>query len=195
MSKETLYILFLALNCALIATPVTGAETEKSSQEDWWSVDFRLEHSILFPPAVQWTVVDQDPVQGFIDRVSATRAQNAKDIDSAKTERKRRLLRSVQMMVDWDRGFKSVSGDKLYLMTDSPSTFTSDSHDGKKWIITKVVTIQEEPTCWCIPVETQKGTKLKVTLTDTNTFDISSAYETGMTRSPQDKDLRPAGKP
>jgi hypothetical protein len=141
-----------------------------------WMMQIALRHPNLVPPAVQFAIMDQDPVPGFTARIKRVRHLWKTQLRQTKDEHK--------MMAAWDSGFRQVTGDRLYLLTSgvlsSPCGVCSNGADGKKWLVTKVVSVDGEPVCWSIPVAVRPGGTTEVTLTDQNTFDLVGAYETAM---------------
>jgi hypothetical protein len=102
------------------------------------------------------------------------------ELARAEDEAKNEIARSSQMAVSWDLGFKDVTGDQVYLLTSAPGvshSLSSNSPDGKIWIVTKIVRIKKKPVCWCIPVEVRTGKEAHVTLNEENTFDLASSFD------------------
>ncbi|MGA2063010.1 MAG: hypothetical protein ABSG67_21260 [Thermoguttaceae bacterium] len=149
------------------------------SQRSTWRITLNLDAPNLAPPALQWAVLDKDPVPGFRARIKMSQGFYQTQLDQAKNEAQKELLRSVQMTVNWDLGFREVTGDQLYLLTGAPggNSLSSSGLAGKKWIVTKIVRIKEKPVCWCLPVEVKTGEPIKVTLTEDNVFDLGAAME------------------
>jgi hypothetical protein len=67
-----------------------------------------LETPNLVPPAVQWTVVDKDPIPGFEARVKSMQSHYGRQSERAKNGAEREIARLSQMTVSWDLGFKEV---------------------------------------------------------------------------------------
>ena len=142
----------------------------------------------LVPPAVQWTILDKDPVPGFRTRVKKMQPYYRKQLEGAKDEAEKKQKRSIQMTGAWNRGFKVVTGDKVYLLTSAPGvshSIASDPPDGKKWIVTKIVWIKRKPVCWCLPIEVKTGEKLQVSLTEDNIFGLEAAFDETIRESSQ----------
>jgi hypothetical protein len=120
--------------------------------------------------------MDQDPVPGFTARIKRVRHLWEPQLRQTKDEHK--------MIAAWDFGFRQVTGDRLYLLTSgvlsSPCGVCSNGADGKKWLVTKVASVDAEPVCWSIPVAVRLGGTSEVTLTDENTFDLSGAHQTAL---------------
>ena len=143
-----------------------------------WRMSMSLQGQVLATPAVQWAIFDYDPVPGFEARTKKTQWIYREQLRKAESEAAREDTRKEWMTLQWDSAFKEIPGDRLNLLTsDSHHPIKSIGPDGKKWIATKVVMAKGKPTCWCIPVEVKYGEEIPVTLTDTNVFDLGSAFD------------------
>jgi len=154
-----------------------------------WRMAVNLDTPNLVPPTVQWAVLDKDPVPGFRARIKTMQGFYRRQLKRAKDEAETNLARSSQMTVGWNLGFRQVTGDKVYLLTSAPGAFhglSSNTPDGRKWIVTKIVRIKGKPVCWCIPVEVEVGKRIQVTLGDDNMFDLESAFDRAMGESTKD---------
>lgn len=179
------------LRCFIfILAGISWACTSKTQDEDlehWrrstWQMTMNLETRNLNPPAVQWTVLDKDPIPGFYDRVKRMKGYYIERLAQAEDDTDKELNRSSQMTVSWDLGFEEVTGDKVYLLTRARKNsqgYSSNAPDGKKWIVTKVVQIKGKPVCWCIPVTVETGKEIIIKLTGDNIFDLESAFDKAM---------------
>lgn len=158
-------------------------------KRETWHIMLNLDTPNLVPPAVQWAVLDEDPVPAFRARIKEMRTHYRKRLERAEDEVKKELVRSSQMTATWDLGFKKVTGDQLYLLTSAPSvshSFSSNEPDGKKWIVTKIVQIKGKPLCWCILVEVKTGKGIEVTLSEDNMFDLEAVFQNMMRESGQE---------
>jgi len=182
---------------ALVLAVVTWSCSVSAQDQDverWqnstWRMAVNLDTPKLVPPAVQWTVLDKDPVPGFRTRVKRMQGYYRKELAGAEDESKKKLVRSSEMTVSWDLGFKEVTGDEVYLLTAAPGVphgLSSNTPDGKKWIVTKTVQIEGKPVCWCIPVEAKTGKEIQITLTEENEFDLESAFDQAMAQSTKEE--------
>jgi hypothetical protein len=165
------------------------------NMESWersaWRMTLKLDTPDLVPPAVQWTVLDKDPVPGFGARVKRMQGYCKKQLERQDDEAKKVLFRSAQMTVGWNLGFKEVTGDQVDLLISGPDAphilVSSNAPDGKKWVVTKVVRIKGKHVCWCIPVTVETGKETQVTLTENNMLDLESASDKAMGESTNDK--------
>jgi beta-lactamase regulating signal transducer with metallopeptidase domain/protocatechuate 3,4-dioxygenase beta subunit len=160
--------------------PGADASTMRTFLKSTWRVSMNLDLPELDPPAVQYAILDKDPVPGFRAGVQRMRANYQERLDRAEGKAAKDMERSSQMAVLWDLGFKDVTADGLYLLTSGSSMISSNGSDGWKWIVSKTVRVDGKPICWCIPVEVKKGKEVKVTLTEGNAFDLSSTFDKAM---------------
>ena len=157
-----------------------------------WQLTLSLNAPNLVPPAVQWAVLDKDPVPAFRDRIKMMQGFIETRPGPTENEAQKELKRSAQMTVAWDTGFREVTGDQLYLLTGTPGDshgFASNRSAGIKWIVTKIVRIKGKPVCWCLPVEVKPGEPIKVTLTEDNVFDLEAVFNdaSGVEKKMEDK--------
>jgi hypothetical protein len=151
----------------------------------------------LEPQAVQYAILDKDPVPDFAAQIKRMKAYSLKQLDKETNEAGKEQLREIQMTVGWDSRFKDVTGDKLYLLTKLPgntysmNSMMSNGPAGKKWVVTKVVHIKGKPVCWCIPVEVKTGKRIDVVFKEDNTFDMQSIYDKAMSE-PAEGEKEPA---
>jgi hypothetical protein len=149
-------------------------------KQSTWRMTVDLDTPNLVPPAVQWTIVDKDPTPGFSDRVKTSEGHYRKQLAGAADDATKKIIRSSQMTVNWDLGFKDVSGDKVYLLTSAPGVshmLSSNGPSGKKWIVSKIVQLKGTPACWCIPVDVETGKEIHITLSEKNTFDLAKSFD------------------
>ncbi len=153
-------------------------EDIKRIQAEAWAISFALDMPSLEPQAVQYTVLDKDPAPGFTAQIKKMEKFNRQQLQKADTKQWKDLVRSAQMEVDWNAGFRDVTGENLWLLTKPGNiTLSSNAPAGKKWVVTKAVRIKGQPVCWSIPVEVKKGKHISVTLNKGNTFDLQTPYD------------------
>jgi len=179
----------LALSTLVLAGMAwaTSVSAQEVDREQWegsvWQVSLSLNAPNLVPPAVQWSIRDKDPVPGFKARVKTMRSYYRKRLEHLQDELKKERERSAQMRIHWDRGFKEVTGDEVYLLTWAPGvshSLSAMSPDGKKWIVTKIVPLRGKYVCWSLPIEVKAEETIEVTLTEDNLFDLESAFDDAM---------------
>ncbi|WP_146395932.1 hypothetical protein [Pseudobythopirellula maris] len=149
-------------------------------RQSTWQIALDLNTPNLVPAAVQWTVLDNDPLADFSDSVRTSQSNYHSRLSGASDDTREKLIRLSEMTVNWDLGFRQVTGDKVYLLTSAPGvahTFSSNSPAGKKWIVSKIVRLKGAPVCWCIPVAVETGKEVRVTLDEKNIFDLAAAFD------------------
>lgn len=160
---------------------VSDAEKEKVKKETW-QIRLDLNMPSLNPQAVQYAILDKDPVPDFIVQIKSM--MNGFNLQQhANDEATKEQLRRLQMTMAWDLGFKKVTGDELCLLTKQPGmnfsghSTLSNGPAGTKWIVTKTVHIEGKPVCWCIPVQVKTGSEATVTFNESNTFDLKTIFD------------------
>ena len=168
-------VIGVAWNCR-----VSAQDDADHWRQSTWQIALDLDSPNLVPAAVQWTVLDNDPLADFSDRVRASRNHYHAQLSEASDDTRKNLIRSSQVRVNWDLGFRQVTGDKVYLLTSAPGVahvVSSNAPAGKKWIVSKIVHLNGAPACWCIPVDVETGKKVHVTLDEKNMFDLTAAFD------------------
>jgi len=112
-----------------------------------WCMTLVLDTPNLEPPVVQYAILDKDPVPGFKARVARLRRFQQRQLEPGDLLRKQ-AMRTARMTVNWDLGFRDVTGADLHLLVSSPfrsHNVGSNDPDGKKWVVTKTVQIAVNP--------------------------------------------------
>ncbi|MEN6557323.1 MAG: M56 family metallopeptidase, partial [Thermoguttaceae bacterium] len=152
---------------------------------DHWQLAITLDAPNLDPPVAQYALFDKDPLVGYYADVQRNQASYKKRLEQAGTPDKD-IVRTSQMTVLWDLGFKTVNGADLSLLqgtSENGTMVTSNGSDGKKWVVTKTVRIDGKPVCWCVPVHVKKGRTTKVRLTEDNLLDLQATFDKAMQES------------
>ena len=117
-------------SCALVLAVMASEGIAVAQNEDiegWersaWRMNINLDAPNLIPPAVQWTVVDKDPIPGFGTKVKRMSGYRKEQLQRADDEAAKERIRSSDITVSWDLGFKEVTGDKVYLLVTAPDVF------------------------------------------------------------------------
>ncbi len=168
------------------APSLSAAEKEdmKRLEGEAWQLSIDLDMPSLEPQAVQFAILDKDPVPDFIAHVQKMQSFSRRRLEKAASEARKEQLRAVDMTFSWDFGFEKVTGHDLAMLTNtgdplskSAAGIMSNGPGGKKWIVTKIVQIKGKPVCWCIPIEVTTGKSAHVTLSKSNTFDLQTVYD------------------
>ncbi len=156
-------------------------------KDSTWQIRPSLNMPDLDPEAVQFAVLDFDPIDAYRKALTLDAEKIQKDIGEEKNTLQRGLRIRVHMTGAWDRLFNAVAGDQVHLLVPSTSkkyesivrsfVVSSNSSPGRKWVATKVVYKEDEPLCWCIPVEAVIGTSVDVELQVGNLLDIKSLFK------------------
>ena len=87
---------------ALVLAGMTWASSVSAQDKDienWkrstWQITMILDTPNLVPPAVQFTVLDKDPVPGFGARVKGLQGYYKKQLERVEDKAKRELIRST----------------------------------------------------------------------------------------------------
>ena len=158
---------------------VTAAGKDGKSKSpaigDSWHINVELDMPGPEPQAVQYAILDSDPVPRFEGHLRHLKKVFAEQAGKGGQSKQLREDRTANI---WDIGFSDVRGDQLWLLTKFlRGGLGSTLPAGKKWIVTKIVHIDGKPVCWCIPVEVKKGGQINVALNQGNTFDLKAAYD------------------
>lgn len=156
-------------------------------KESTWQIRPSLNMPDLDPEAVQFAVLDFDPVDAYRNALTEDVEKIRKEIEEEKNASQRDLQQRIHMTGAWDRLFNAVTGDQVHLLVPKTSkkyesivrsfVVSSNSSPGRKWVATKVVYKEDEPLCWCVPVEAVIGASVDVELQVENLLDIKSLFE------------------
>ncbi|MEN6406700.1 MAG: M56 family metallopeptidase [Thermoguttaceae bacterium] len=156
-----------------------------TQQPNTWQLAITLDAPNLDPPVAQYALFDKDPLVGYYADVQRNQASYKKRLEQAGTPDKD-IVRTSQMTVLWDLGFKAVNGADLHLLqgtSENGKMVTSNGSDGKKWVVTKTVRIDGKPVCWCVPVHVKKGRTTEVRLTEDNLLHLEATFDKAMQES------------
>jgi len=159
--------------------------------QDWkestWQIRPSLNMPDLDPEAVQFAVLDFDPIDAYRKALAQDIERIRREIGEGTNALQRGLRKRVQMTGAWDRLFNAVTGDQVHLLVPGTSkkyesivrsfVVSSNSSPGRKWVATKVVYKEDEPLCWCILVEAVIGTSVDVELRVENILDMKTLFE------------------
>ncbi len=167
-----------------VSYATTDKEMEEMDQKVTWRMHIKLDMPELEPHAVQYAILDEDPIPRFEKRVQIVKDFYRKNMEEAKDEKERQMWFHSGMRVSWNDCFEVVTGAMLFLLTDDAG-YSTTGPAGKKWIATKVVHIEGKPICWLIPVEVEVGDEIEVVLNKDNIFDLAGLFEEAMSQEPQ----------
>lgn len=163
-------------------------------QNEWerttWRVTPRLEVPELAPCAVQYAILDGDPLPRFQENLGRIGAIPLSDVPGDQAS----IARSVQREAAWDLLFRDVTGDRLFLLTDfGPPphrgessgdgmvsttrpfvSVSSNDAEGRRWLVTKILHANGKRLCWSIPFEARRGHLTDIALRSRNMIDLES---------------------
>ena len=102
--------------------PVFSDVDIKRWQSETWQMTVDLDMPNLKPQAVQFAILDKDPVPDFIATIKRMKKNSLKQLEKADNKARKEQLNDITMIVSWDSGFKNVSGDRLYLHAKTSGT-------------------------------------------------------------------------
>ncbi len=156
-------------------------------KESTWQISPTLNVPELEPAAVQFAVLESDPLEDYRKLLIKSRVQFRKEIEEERDASKREIHKRVQMSVTWDGLFRDTHGDQVYLLTPSRSKanesrvrktiVSSNSPQKRRWLTTKVADLGDRPVCWSIPLDTAIGKSIEVELQEENLFDLRKEYQ------------------
>lgn len=169
---------------AIAAASLSGAafaflvDSTEPPQAARWRLDLELDFEALDPQAVQFAIFEHDPRPGFLRGLSRNEGLYREMVLTCEADDPEQAMRHVSQNVAWNRAFRDVTGDEVYLLSKvaGPSTINSNAIAGRKWIVSKVAVSNERPVCWCVPVDVAAGEAKRVVLSATNTYDLDAAF-------------------
>lgn len=152
-----------------------------------WQIRPELHMPELDPEVVQFAVLESDPIEHYRKVLVHSRDRFRTELSEEKDSGQRELLKRAQMTGTWDRLFKSITGDQVYLL-GPPRTernqslaratlISSNGPEGRRWVTTKIAYRNGTPTCWCVPVNTEIGKSVQVELRNENVLDPQKLYD------------------
>ncbi len=200
--KVIIFIVSLTINVAVIVTfgllwaadkgitkkPPYTEEEIAELKKTVWIVKIKLDTLSLKTPAVQYALFDYDPIPGFKKIVTGySMVYNGMMAGVSKEERKPGLRRAA-IRIKWDQLFEEIGGDKIYMITrGGTNSSSSNGQPSKQWIVTKCISENSEPICWCIPVEPEIGKEVTVNLEKATTFDVADEFDRAIAEGGEEK--------
>lgn len=191
--KKTL-ILVLFLTFFICTANIAKGETMAMTKTKYtYEIDISLKTSKLDPPAVIYAIFNKDsldPLEMFKENLTRGKCwyeNKLKEYSKDKTEQK--SLINVQVAVNWDRVFKGITGDRIYLLP-----YTKNNEDGNLYVVTikgdgpkgegtfylatkTAYTKNGDLVFWYFPIKIKEGAKVKIVLNDSNCFNYKNLEE------------------
>lgn len=173
--ESTLKVLSVIILALTFTQYGQSQEKTEKIKRDYWSLSVSLDVPELKPQALQYAIVDFDPIAQYKVKLKG-RAQFLLNMFSKSTneEEKQKRIKS-SMNYYWDAIFDKIDGTQLYMMGDKTS-FSSNEQIQRKWFITKITKLNENSICWCIPFYPVAGYDTSITLTKDNLCDLTEAF-------------------
>ena len=87
----------------------------------------------LEPQAVQFAILDKDPVPDFIAHVQKMQSFSRRRLEKAASEARKEQLRAVDMTFSWDFGFEKVTGHDLAMLTNTGDPLSKSGRHYVQW--------------------------------------------------------------
>jgi len=179
MKKLVKSFVLVVIPVACFLVILARASERVEHRQSNWRIAVRLDTPNLSPAAVQWSLFEENPVPGYVDRLGKSEPIHRQQLERANSQIEKQAVNVAQMTVGWNLGFRKVTGDKVYLLTSGQNvqhSLSSNSSDGKKWLVSKVRQLDGKPVCWCLPIKVKSGKEIQVTLSEDNVFDLETAF-------------------
>jgi hypothetical protein len=126
-----------------------------SQNKDYATAVIKLENccKTLKIDQVIFAKVDKDPMESYKKAIEAS-----KDTKDPKY---------VHVQWAWNRIFETVTGNHVWSLQQGKS-FTTDTNEGKFWLVTSAFGTNKENYCWSIPINLKKGKTVTVVLNENN---------------------------
>ena len=162
-------------------------EKMKNWNDNTWQIQPELTMPELDPEVVQYALFESDPIEEYRSSLVRNRDKLRKILGQERDSKQQRRIRVAQIFAAWDRLFKSITGDEVYLLFSSKGAkngelmrltlISSSAPGGRRWLATKTSSGNGAPRCWCIPIETVVGQRMKIELRKENLLDVAKLYD------------------
>lgn len=166
--KKAFITLFILISAA------TWPQTEdmiRQWKETTWRLNILLKGT-LHGGAVQFAIMDHDPVNGFREDCRRLREKSG-DVGEQVSEGELSINDISILSVAWDKQFMEIKGDEVYLLIKNEMCGFSSNTGGKRYyLVTKTAVIGERPAAWVIPFDAVTGSEQDITLDDSSALDL-----------------------
>ena len=174
--------------------PASGTETRQppaagGKRVGQWQMVLDLDVSGLPPKeAVQFAFFDEDPIPAFFAEIKRMPRSLRKEWNQPNSDGLQETVNAAPIELYWDRGFREITGDRVGLLQNGfpkPVGGFYSGAVGKKWVVTKAVTVNGKLVCWCLPIEPKPVDpkaleKASVDLNEKNMIDLRSLFDKAM---------------
>jgi hypothetical protein len=163
--------------CIIAFAGIAKSQNNQANSKYNWSVNLTFSLPDLNPEAIQWAVVDFDPIEKFIKDFNHGYLE--KVLQNAKSENERNQQILVSIEVGWNFLFRGVEGNNVFLLTNKGSGFSQVSDTklaAKKWLVAKTFLIDGKPYCYAVPLNSENGANLQCRLDKTNMISLLDIF-------------------
>lgn len=160
------------------------ASVKREKVDEWKRATWQLVPTLAVggvdPPAVQWALLDDDPVMGFRDHLEERRsADDGKPALTPAPAESRSAARALAS-VAWNLQFRSATADQVGLLVSAPDkmmVYSTNSAKERVWFATKPVEIDSRVLAWSFPMRPEIGSQDSVELNLGNAIDLTSIVD------------------
>jgi hypothetical protein len=144
--------------------------------QDAWRLRLLFDAPSLNPPVVQYAIFPENPVTRFAADLERVEKVCREQLSKMQDPERRQTVRRIQLAGVWNRLFRAVRGDEVYLVAAGCSDLVlmTNAPPGDKWFVTKAVEIGERPFCWSVPFSAIQGGEATVKLTEDNALNLAT---------------------
>ena len=149
--------------------------------QDAWRLRLLLVAPSLNPPVVQYAIFSENPAARFASDLERLEKTCREQLNKTRDSERRQSVRRIQLAGIWNRLFRAVRGDEVYLAAGgwSDLALMSSAPAGDKWLATKAVQLRGCPFCWSMAFEAIQGGEATVKLTEDNALDLATLDRSG----------------
>ena len=176
MKKNLIMIVLMTMLSFLTfsQTKEQSIKQDTTMYENYWEVQLALNLPELSPEAIQICWIEFDPIEKF-NKTFNFEYLNEK-LKIAKDEKEKTMWTNLHTEITWNNLFDFVKGSDLYLLTKRGLILSFSSNCNKpktkKWLISKVIYLDNAPYCYVIAFD--PGSKLE--LNRTNLISLTELY-------------------
>jgi antitoxin MazE len=161
-----------------------SVSVSKGKVDEWkastWQLVPNLNLTELEPPAIQWALVNEDPVPRFVRQIKRRQATYAGRLADPPKGADAELARVALSQVAWNFVFRPTTGDEIYLLVSAVtrrSAYATSKIKERVWFATKPVELNGKVVAWSIPLQPEIGVQSAIELTLDNSIDLTSMVE------------------
>lgn len=150
---------------------------------DAWGLLPRLAMPDLVPPAVMFSLFEEDPrgrYRAALQKLSGTEGHTRAASHPALTPA---MMHQLVLRAAWDSVFREVRGDRMGMLCQHVDVMTGTSADaprssvvlikstdppGRRWLATRATEYRGKTVCWCVPFDAVTGDRVDMELNREN---------------------------